>query len=213
MDLNLGQWVVIGICGFLILGYIGGFYYNRQRAERIQRWLLDGLRTFGTISSGGKLPGMASGGRLEIKRASPPLKRVEAVYMLAPRENLLFWLFYIFQGRHDELILWVTYQSKPEQEVEIARPNDRQLESRLKDVDKISLSVATGPHGLVVATEEKKAGVLPENVGSFIERYGTHVYRLALRDNKPHLFLRANLQIMESASATDFFVEVRELAK
>ena len=38
MELNLGQWVVIGICAFLILGYIRGFYYNRQRAGQIFAW-------------------------------------------------------------------------------------------------------------------------------------------------------------------------------
>lgn len=213
MELNLGQWVVIVISAVLILAYIRGFYYNRQRAGQILVWLEDGLKSFGPVSSGEKLPGMATGGRLEVKRAAPPVKRVEAVYTLAPRENPLFWLFYLFQGRQDELILWVTYQSKPEQELEAARPGDRQLESRLKDVDKIQFTVSTGPHDLVIASQEKKDGMLPGNILSFLERYGRQVYRLALRGNKPHLFLRANLRIMDSVSAREFFAEVRELAK
>ena len=37
MELNLGQWVVIGVCAILILGYIRGYYYNRQRAGQILR--------------------------------------------------------------------------------------------------------------------------------------------------------------------------------
>jgi hypothetical protein len=213
MELNLGQWVVIIISSVLILAYIRGFYYNRQRAGQILTWLEEGLKTFGPLSSGEKLPGMATGGRLEVKRAAPPLKRVEAVYLLAPRENPLFWLFHIFQGRRDELILWITYQSKPEQELEAARPHDRQLESRLKDMDKIPLSVSTGPHDLLVASEQKKDGLLPGKVQSFLERYGKQVYRLALRGTKPHLFLRANLGIMDSVPAREFFSEVRDLAK
>lgn len=213
MELNLGQWVVIGISAVLILAYIRGFYYNRQRAGQIMAWLEEGLKTFGPVSSGEKLPGMATGGRLEVKRAAPPLKRVEAVYMLAPRENLLFWLFYIFRGRQDELILWITYQSKPEQNLEAARPGDRQLESRLKDIDKVPLSVSSGPHNLLVASPEKQNGVLAGKAQSFLERYGKQVYRLALRAQKPHLFLRTNLRIMESAPAVQFFSDVRELAK
>jgi hypothetical protein len=213
MELNLGQWVVIVISAILILGYIRGYYYNRQRAGQILAWLEEGLKTFGPVSSGEKLPGMATGGRLEVKRAAAPLKRVEAVYLLAPRENLLFWLFHLVQGRRDELNLWITYQSKPEQELEVARPHDRQLESRLKDMDKIPLSVSTGPNDLLVASEQKKDGLLPGKVQSFLERYGKQVYRLALRGNKPHLFLRANLRIMRSAPAVEFFSEVRELAK
>jgi hypothetical protein len=212
MKLNLGQWVVIGICAILILGYVRGYYYNRQRAGQILAWLQEGLKTFGVVSAGEKLPGMATGGRLEVKRAAPPIRRVEAVYLLAPRENLLFWLFHLIQGRRDELIVWVTYLSKPEQEVEVARRGDRQFENRLKAADKKPLSVAVGPRGLSIASEGKKDGALAGKVQSFLERYGSTVYRLTLRDNKPHLFLRVNLRVMQSAPAAEFFSTLRDLA-
>lgn len=211
MELNLGQWVVIGVCAILILGYIRGFYYNRQRAAQVLTWLYEGLKTLGPVSVGDKLPGMASGGRLEVKRAVAPIKRVEAVYLLAPRENLLFWLFHLLQGKRDELILWVTYQSKPEQEVEAARPGDRQFESRLKATDKKPLTVSDGPRGLLVASEQKKGGTLTNRVQSLLEQYGAVVYRLALRDNKPHLFLRVNLRVMQLVPAPEFFLALREL--
>jgi hypothetical protein len=38
------------------------------------------------------------------------------------------------------------------------------------------------------------------------------VYRLALRDNKPHLFLRVNLRVIQSAPAVEFFSALRDLA-
>jgi hypothetical protein len=212
MELNLGQWVVIGICAFLILGYIRGFYYNRQHAGQIFAWLKAGLETLGPVSVGDKLPGMASGGRLEVKRAAAPIKRVEAVYLLAPRENLLFWLFHILQGKRDELILWVTYQSKPEQDVEVARPGDRQFENRLKASDKKPLTVSNGPRGLQIASEQKKGSMLAGKVQSLLEQYSSVVYRLALRDNKPHLFLRVNLRVMQLVSAPEFFAALRDLA-
>lgn len=104
MQLNTGQWVVIIVCSIIILGYILGYFYNRQRAQRIYTWLRQGLSTLGEVSIGEKLPGMATGGRLEVNHPDAPLKRVEAVYLLAPRENLLFWVFHMLQGRGDELI-------------------------------------------------------------------------------------------------------------
>ena len=211
MELNLGQWVVIGICAFLILGYIRGFYYNRQQAGKVLTWLQEGLKTFGLVSAGEKLPGMATGGRLEVKRGTAPVRRVEAVYLLAPRENLLFWLFHVLQGKHDELILWITYQSKPEQNVEVARPGDRQFESRLKAPDKKPLTVADGPRGLKLASEQKKGSALEGKVRSLLEQYGSVVYRLALRDNKPHLFLRVDLRVMQLISAPEFFSALRDL--
>jgi hypothetical protein len=155
---------------------------------------------------------MASGGRLEVKRAAAPIKRVEAVYLLAPRENLLFWLFHILQGKRDELILWVTYQSKPEQDVEVARPGDRQFENRLKASDKKPLTVSNGPRGLQIASEQKKGSMLAGKVQSLLEQYSSVVYRLALRDNKPHLFLRVNLRVMQLVSAPEFFAALRDLA-
>src|SRR4030043_1152242 len=114
MQLNTGKWVVVVIAAVLILGYILGYYTNRQRAEKVFKWLKEGLSTLGEVSLGQKLPGMATGGRLEVNQASAPLKRVEAVYLMAPRENLLFLIFHILQGKRDELIVWITYQSKPE---------------------------------------------------------------------------------------------------
>ena len=211
MELNVGQWVVIGICAILIIGYIRGFYYNRQRAGQVLAWLSEGLETFGSVSVGEKLPGMATGGRLEVKRAAAPIRKVEAVYLLAPRENMLFWLFHLLQGKRDEMILWITYQSKPEQDVEVARRGDRQFESWLKATDKKPLTVTDGPHGLAFASEQKKGGALVGKVHSLLEKYGSVVYRLALRENKPHLFMRVNLRIMQLVSAPDFFSALRDL--
>jgi hypothetical protein len=211
MELDLGQWIVIGICALLIAGYIRGFYYNRQRAGQILAWLNEGLKTLGTVSAGEKLPGMATGGRLEVKQAAPPFRRAEAVYLLAPRENPLFWLFHRLQGKGDELVLWITFQSKPAQEVEVARRGDRQLQSRLKDADKKPLTLSGGPHGLQVASEGK--GVLDGKMQSFLERYGAPVLRLALRGNKPHLFLRADLRIIQSGPAAELLSALGDLAK
>jgi hypothetical protein len=212
MELNLGQWVVVGLCAVLLFGYVRGYYYNRLHARKVLAWLHEGLKTIGTVSIGEKLPGMATGGRLEVRQAGAPFRRIEAVYLLAPRENLFFWLFHLLRGKHDELILWVTYQSKPEQDVEVALRGDRQFINRLKASDKKPLTVSDGPCGLLLASSQKKGGTLIGKVQSLLERYGSVVYRLALRDNKPHLFLRVNLRVMQSAPAVEFFSALRELA-
>ncbi len=184
-----------------------------QHAGEILAWLHEGLKTLGQVSAGEKLPGMASGGRLEVKQAEPPFRRAEAVYLLAPRENLLFWLFHRLQGKGDELVLWITFQSKPEQELEVARRGDRQLQSRLKDTDKQPLTVSDGPNELQIAGEGKKAGALDQKVRLFLERYGATVLYLALRGNKPHLFLRADLRIIRSGPAAECLSALSELAK
>lgn len=211
MQLNTGQWAVIVIAGILIFSYIVGYYYNRQRAEKIYKWLKAGLSTLGEVTLGDKLPGMATGGRLEVNQASAPFKRIEAVYLLAPRENPLFLIFHLLQGRSDELIVWVNYLSKPDQSVEVARRGDRQFEKRLQDKEKPALSLQEGLPGLLVAAEVKPDVFLADKVQSFIRRYSSNIIRLALRPDKPHLYLRANLRIMRFTTAADFFIALKEL--
>jgi len=213
MQLNFGQWVVIGFCAILIIGYIRGYYYNRQRAGKILAWLQEGLRTWGQVTSGEKLPGMATGGRLEIKQAVAPFRRVEAVFLLAPRENLLFWIFHRLQGKRDELLLWITLQSKPEQAVEVARHGDRQFENRLKAKDKPPLSILEGLHELKIASEEKQGAMLAGKVQAFLQKYHSIILRLALRSDKPHLFLRVDLRVIRSGSAVDFFAALSDLVR
>jgi hypothetical protein len=212
MQLNLGQWVVIIVCSVLILGYILGYLYNRQRAEQIFKWLRLGLSTLGDVSLGEKLPGMATGGRLEVNQAAAPLKKVEAVYLLAPRENLLFWVFHLLQGRSDELIVWVNYQSRPEQSVEVARKGDRQFAKRLNDKEKPALSMADGINGLQFAVDEKSAAPLVGKVRSFVSSHPSNIIRLAVRPEKPHLYLRANLRIMRLSTAAELFATLKDMA-
>ena len=156
---------------------------------------------------------MATGGRLEIQQAAAPFRNVEVVFLLAPRENPLFWIFYRLQGKRDELIVWITFLSKPEQTVEVARTGDRQFASRLKATDKPVLSVADAPPGFNIAREEKEGSTLTDKVQSFVQRYSSPTLRLALRPNKPHLFLRADLRAVQSAPATEFFAALSELCK
>lgn len=212
MELNLGQWVVIGISALLIVGYIRGYYYNRQRAGQVLAWLRQGLETLGPVSAGEKLPGMATGGRLEVRRAVAPLRRAEAVYLLAPRENLFFWLFHRLQGKDDELVLWLTFQARPLHEVEVARRGDRLFEKRLQEAGKKPLVVSEGPRGLAVAINAKD-GNFGEKVKSVLERYGSSILRLSVRQNKPHLFLRANLRALQSGLAEELLTALSELAE
>lgn len=207
LDLDLGQWFVIGVCSLLILGYIYGYFYNRQKAAQILSWLHQGLKDWGPINIAGKLPGMASGGRLEVLRASPPLRQIEAVYLLAPRENLLFWLFYRLQGRQDELFLWLTFQSKPQQSVEAARPGDRQFSARLKS-EKPALQRLESIGGLQIAVEAPVDSALVTALQAFIQRHPHSLVRLSLRPNKPHLFIRMRLGAVQTQPAAELLKEL-----
>ena len=210
MELDTGQWLVIIFCAVLIIAYIRGFLYNRQQAEQIARWLVEGLKEWGEVTPGEKMPGMVTGGRLVVEQAAAPLRKIEALYILAPRDNPLFWLFHRISGRGDELIVWVTFQHKPDQELEAARKGDRQFASRLKARDKPALTLVDAPAGFQMA-HEAKGGSLPGKVGDFVQRRSSALIRLVLRPNKPHLFLRADLHKVRARPARELLQELSEL--
>lgn len=211
MELNIGQWIVIIISAVLIIAYIRGFQYNRQQADKVARWLFEGLKEWGKITPGDRMPGMVTGGRLIIEQATAPMRKLEALYLFAPRENPLFWLFYRLQGKRDELIVWITYFTKPESEVLLTRQGDRQFASRLKAKDKPTLTKVDAPAGLQLAVENPTNPALPEALRSFIDAHANKILHLSLRTNKPHLFLRLDLHRVTAHNSIDFFKELSEI--
>jgi hypothetical protein len=210
MQLNTGQWIVIGVCGILIAGYIGGYYYNRRRAEQVYAWLRRGLAAWGNMSAGERLGGLAVGGRLKVAQPVRPFQRVDVIFLLEPRENLPFWLFHRLQGRRDELILKVNFRGTPTQEVEVARRNDREFRRRIAGQPNDTFTLIPNSSGCEVALRGSNAD--PEKIQKFLEHYGKAVYRFWLRQDAPHLFLRAYLHRLEGEPAEVFFSTLRELA-
>ncbi len=185
MEITLSQWIVIGICAVLLVGYIFGYYYNRQQAGRIHSWLRSMLEKWGSVSLGEKLPGMVSGGRLLVQHPAQPFSHIEAVYLLAPRENLVFWLFHLLQGRGDELVLRIHLPNVPKSAMEVKRNWLYRLVYRGE------------------ATEEKW--------GAFLARHRRTFLHLALRREAPHLFVRAYLPALMSDSSGTFLASLAEL--
>jgi hypothetical protein len=212
MKLDLGQWITIGICAILILGYIRGYYKNRKKALQISEWLQNGLTEWGQVTPGERLPGLVTGGRLDVNQATEPFQRIEAIFLLEPRENLLFWLFGHLLGKRDELILKINLRSQPEHEVEMGRRGDRDFSRRLTTVGK-KLEVTSGPHGLQIARRSKKNSGLDDRFDTFVNQYGQAIVRFFLRRGQPHLFVRVYLPTLQTKPAGEFLSALQNLAK
>ena len=187
MELSLEQWLVIGICAVLIIGYIYGYYYNRQYAGRIMLWLRTGLGTYGDVTSGEKLPGLVTGGQLIVKNSASPFQRIEAIYLLAPRDNPFFMLFHLIQNRGDELILRITLPRAPR----IRREAKRNWKFKY---------TFDSPE-----TEARWDG--------FLKRYGLTISHLAIKREAPHIFVRVYLKGLMANPANDFISSINELAE
>jgi hypothetical protein len=213
MELDLGQWIIISICAVLIGGYIYGYYYNRRKAENISVWLKAGLEKWGKVSAGKPLGGLSSGGRLYADQTAEPFQRIEAIFLLEPRENLIFWLFHRLQGRRDELVLKISLRAAPEQEVEAARRGDREFASRLAKASKKPFKKADSPQGFEMAYRSGKGTRAVESIRAFLEQYDRAIFRLTLRRESPHLFLRTYLPLIQAESAEKFFSALSDLGR
>jgi len=211
MQLDAGQWAVIGICVVLIAGYAGGYYYNRRLAEQTLAWLQKGLGRWGQATPGERLGGLATGGRLAVNAAREPFQRIEAVFLLEPRENMIFWLFDRLRGRRDELILRIVLRAAPDKEslAEVGRRQDRNFKRALEKEK--SPTVEPAAHGLDIAYWGKKSQA-GERTRFFLGKYGEAVNLLSIRRAAPHLFLRVRLKPLLNRSAEDFFSDVRDLS-
>lgn len=210
MQLDMGQWVVIGVCALLIVGYTGGYYYNRRLAEQVLAWLKGGLGKWGQVTPGERLGGLATGGRLSVNAAGAPFQRIEAVFLFEPRENLIFWLFDQLRGRQDELVLKIALRSAPGKEslIEAGRRRDRDFQKAVeKEKSPIMKSVV---HRLEIAHWGRKSQA-GERAQFFLEKYGQLVTRLSIRRQAPHLFIRARLRPLLNRPSEDFFSALRDL--
>jgi len=211
MQLNPGQWLVIGVCFILIAGYIRGYYVNRRMAGQVLTWLKAGLGTWGRVTPGERLGGLLTGGRLNVNQPCEPFQRVEIIFLLAPRENLIFWLFDGLRGRRDELVVKITYRSVPKKEdlLEAGLSRDGDFQKAAKQAGKAPAAIV-GSSNLEIVQRGVESEVAERTLG-FLEKYGKAVRRLSIQQTYPHLFIKARLKALLSQPAEGFFSAIHGL--
>ncbi len=213
MNLDAGQWAVIVLSAVLILGYIVGYYRNRQRAEAIVRWLYQDLAAYGPVETGAPLRGMASGGRLIVKRAKGPFSRIEILYILEPRENLLFWLIGRLQKRRDMLVCFIDYRKRPGLRAEVGLRGDRSFKQVAEQLAGAEIRPLSGSSPLQMAFPARQPAEATARVETLCGRLTPALVQLTLQDSKPHLQLRLLLPPLMQASAADLLRTLASLAR
>lgn len=210
MQLDSGQWIVFGLCAVLIAVYAGGYYANRRLGEQVVAWLHTGLRRWGRVTAGSRLGGMATGGRLYVKNAGAPFQNIEAVFLLLPRENLIFWLFDRLRGRQDELILKISLRFAPKKNAwaEVSPRRDRDFQQAIDNENLTPVEPIIG--GLNIARGDKDAP-LNDPVTQFLEKHGKQVIQFSIRKQAPHIILRAHLKPLLQSPANDLLSLLGEL--
>jgi hypothetical protein len=196
-DLNLGQWIVIALSAFLFVWYFLANSANRRKGIATYRWLRQGMEVLGEVSSAEWIGASNMGARLVATKATKPLRRVEAHYLLEPREFLPYWLVSRLRGKRDEVVIKMALRTSPKGNLEIRRKAGRRADA---GAGKEQIH----PDFQVVLADLKDARVMA-GLESFLAGSGSTVEKIVIQPQVPHLELQARLKPLLNSPAESYF--------
>ena len=209
--MDTGVIAVIGLCVFLALWYGGGYLYNRNRGQRLFRWLEAGLDVLGGERESGWLGSPATGARINVLHADPPFRRLEITLLLENREMLPLWLLGRLRGIRDGLIIKATLRSPRHTEVEIVPAKGRTAQSLHREQER-SWTWHQGPHDLAIAYRGSGARPQMAELESWVQAYGACLHRFSWRKTDPHVQLQMNVAGLLAMSSETFLADLQTAA-
>jgi hypothetical protein len=202
-------WILLAV---LAGGYILGSWLNRRRSKSLGTWLQAGLGVLGGQTRWKWIGGMSSGAQVTITGADKPFRQAEIMYVLLTREFLPLWGIEMLRGKRDLLVLRADLRATPLREFEVL-PMRGDLRATLDGhAGEQPWQWREMPAGLGLATRSEPDAKLVAAVRKFLERYGSHVQRLSVRERNPHLILFARMTGLEQRPAKEFLAAVRGIA-
>ncbi len=209
--MNIGEWIVIGLCVILAAWFFVGNYLNEQKAQRISRWAREGLKKFGTLGALRRMDPSSIGMRLMVEGKKGPFPQLEVLVNLTRRENFPLWLYQTARRKRDLLIVKANLDSPPKSESHLLLKTDTALLNVLNAADSHPLMVRLeeGDHRLYYR------GYLDESteasIKSFLEQFPGIVQRLSLQPKAPHLTVHAYITTLSFQPGETFFQALSEL--
>lgn len=208
-NLNLGQWIVIALSAILLVWYFWANSANRKRGTATYRWLRSSLETIGEISDAEWIGAANMGARLTVKKAKKPFRRVEAHYLLEPREFPPYWLYSRLRGKRDEIVIQFTLRSAPKGSFEIRRKIGLQsTKTDASETESAQIMVPSGEKFSITSDRQVNEGLLAA-VEAFVKDRSEGIEFISLQTEAPHLVLHARLVPLLRSPAESFFPPVQ----
>ena len=206
-NLNLGQWIVIGLSAFMLAWYFGANAINRNRGVSAYRWLYHSLEGVGKINTAEWFGSSSSGGRLLVEKPSRPFRRLEAIFLLERREFLPYWIVKHLQGWRDEVKIIIDLRTSPKIDLVIARTEYPSPDS--PDYDHI-------PSGFKILLSDgypaqNDLTPLLEKLAPFLNANASYLRKITLRSMSPHLEINAHLAPMLETFPAVLFPSLQEI--
>jgi hypothetical protein len=209
--MDSGQWLMIGLCIFLLAWYALGWWYNRRRGHAVWAWLQNRLGELGEISETRWLSPLHSSAQFIVTNAQSPFRKIGVVFVLEPRENFLVWLFRHLVGRRDELYIRAELRNIPSQEFEIGLKGKAGVGFLTRSEKGDAYTVLSGPGGFEIARRGRYDEHGVERLNALLARYAKVIQRLSLQRKSPHLILRAHLGRLLDEADGEFFEALKSL--
>jgi hypothetical protein len=185
LNLDIGQWIVIGLSAFLFIWYVFAGAANRKTGIATYRFLRAVIGEFGDISGAEWIGSSNMGARIQVKKANKPIQRIEARYLLEPREFLPYWLVNYLRGKHDEILIRISLSHVPPGNLEI-----RRISHKAKN----NINQGQLPQDFQMEPPEYQNSDMVEKIASFLEEYGQTVEKILLQRKTPHVELQARVK-------------------
>ncbi|MBN1148686.1 MAG: hypothetical protein JXA78_15610 [Anaerolineales bacterium] len=205
LDLDLGQWIVIGLSAFLLAWYFALGSSSRRRGISAYRWLRTGLETLGQVSDPQWIGSPGSGARVSVAKAAKPFRNVEAIYLLEPREFLPYWLFSRLQGRRDQVIIKAALRSAPKQAIQVTRDTSHKAGQTSLDDQMSVLEPGQAPKGFQIQFDGPQDSRLLQEITTFLGKHGDTLDRLNIQRQSPQLEIKARFAPLLRSSAEAYF--------
>jgi hypothetical protein len=194
----------------LMIGFGVGRWTNSQRARVIADWLEPGLRSLGGTATVHKINRSAY--RFKMSDARPPFRTVTTSVVLISREFLPTWLWERINGRHDLLVVHVTFREPPTLEGEIVDPGNelgRNGAAQAQELNWSSLDLS--PRWRLYHAPDAPGARL-EKMANYLTSSPLPPWRVALRDSAPHMLINMPMPDLERTHSRDLAVLLKKLS-
>ena len=199
--MNLGQWIVIGLCALLLAWYFGASMFNRRRGLATYQWLRRGLEQVGDKIEAQWLGSSSTGAKLVIPRAEKPFRRLEAMYLLETREILPYWILTHLRGRRDEFMIKAVLRKVSKTEFVVARIDQRKKTGLVPE----NYEELKAPDGFSISRHGPQDQESEQRLREFLSEAGDPIERISLQQKSPHLEISMRIDSLEMTPANSFF--------
>ncbi len=198
----------------LVVGWFGlGIIYNLRRGDSILRWMQKGLPRVGEKTTLRWLG--TSVAQLVIAKAKGPIRSLETLLVLAPRDVPWLWLFSSLQGRRDTLIFRAQLGIPPPVDLELVDPASWTGRSALNQAVQKGWASRSYRDRQLLASP----GQLPlaqetlDRLEASAQKLSSHYHRFSLRRDAPHLEVHVGFPDPRQTDAAQFFEALISLAR